>query len=348
MEVFVSTGHREGLLPFGVQQVAGRRCRFLDGVFSHREDAFGLNSARFIRSKLTDNCAGRIDLPVHLHRACTAVDDLELCASKGGFTLGILTGGSIILLHRNRAKQTFIDRLVHAPIAVSHLLEQRHGSICPDVLCATGRRTVSNDGTEQCVGDHGITKGILHFRDLQTTKGQLIDTCGRYIQRIAGVTVRQVILAVKASAVAICSKVPGTGSCATPFFIGVELPLKDSPLEGAVALGSGGVLIHLCQNKGRVKDRNIGYRDDIITVFYGEGVCLGIQLVALGCFGFLNCQHIANVIVLTGLCVAVGIGLEGFHYLAVQGNGVLGTRQGVQRIVLDLIDTTCGSVDRLL
>ena len=78
------------------------------------------------------------------------------------------------------------------------------------------------------------------------------------------------------------------------------------------------------------------------------GVGLGVQLVPLGSLGFLDGQHITDVILLGRCCVAAGIGHKGFHHLAIQRNGVLCASQGIQAVILNLIDAALGSIDRLL
>ena len=78
------------------------------------------------------------------------------------------------------------------------------------------------------------------------------------------------------------------------------------------------------------------------------GVGFGVQLIAGRRLGFLDCQYITDVVLLGGYRIAVGIGLEGFHHLTIQGDGILSTCQRVQGITLDLLDTSCGCVDGLL
>ena len=78
------------------------------------------------------------------------------------------------------------------------------------------------------------------------------------------------------------------------------------------------------------------------------GVGLGVQLISLGSLGFLDGQHITDVILFCGSRIAVGIGLDGFNHLAIQRNGVLRTCQRIQTVVLNLIDAGLGSIDGLL
>ena len=78
------------------------------------------------------------------------------------------------------------------------------------------------------------------------------------------------------------------------------------------------------------------------------GVGLGIQFVPLWRFGFLDRQHITDVILLGRNGIAVGIGFDGFHYGSVQRNGVFCTSKGIQTVVLNLIDAGLRSIDGLL
>ena len=78
------------------------------------------------------------------------------------------------------------------------------------------------------------------------------------------------------------------------------------------------------------------------------GVGLGVQLVPLGSLGFLDSQHITDVILLGRCCVTAGISHKSFHYFAIQRNGVLCPCQRIKGIALNLIDAALGSIDRLL
>ena len=216
------------------------------------------------------------------------------------------------------------------------------------MLCTTCGRAIRSNGTVQRILDHGIAQRVLHLSDLQRTQRQLIHIGRRNIQGIAGVTRCHIVLAVNNSTIGIGGKVPGARRSATPIVIGVEFPLKDCAGKGTITLGIGGILIHLSQHKGRIEDRNIGYRDHILTRGYGMGIAFGVQLIAGRGFGFLDGQHITNVVLLGRCCIAVGIGNQSFHHLTVQGDGILRTCQGIQRVALDLIDTGLGGIDGLL
>ena len=215
------------------------------------------------------------------------------------------------------------------------------------MLGSGGRRGIRNDAAVQRAGDNGITQGISDLRDLQRAQRQLIHSGRRYIQFIAVIACGQIILTVKRSAICVCCKVPGSFSGSTPAVIGEELPFEDSALERAVALGCGGVFIHLSQYKGRIEDGNIGYGDNVLSIRNGMGVGSGIQLETRGCFGFPNGQHIPDVIVLGRNRIAVSIRGNGFYCLTVKGHGILRTGQGVQRIVLDLRYTGSRRIDGL-
>ena len=78
------------------------------------------------------------------------------------------------------------------------------------------------------------------------------------------------------------------------------------------------------------------------------GVGFGVQLISLGSLGFLDGQHITNVILLSRYGIAIGIGFDSFNHLAIQRNGVFCTSKGLQTVVLNLIDAGLGSIDGLL
>ena len=78
------------------------------------------------------------------------------------------------------------------------------------------------------------------------------------------------------------------------------------------------------------------------------GIALGIQLIAGRRLSFLDGQHITNVVLLGGCCIAVGIGNKSFHHLAVQGDGILRSCQRIQGVALDLVNTGLRRIDGLL
>ena len=216
------------------------------------------------------------------------------------------------------------------------------------MLGTAGFGGIRNDGAVQGILNDHIAQRVLHFCDLQGSQRELIHTCRGYKQRTVGIAGGQIILTVNTPAVGIRGKKPGSGSCSRPVVIGIELPLEYRPGKGAVALSSGGVLVHLGQNKGRVEHRHIGHGDHIIAGGNGVGVGLCVQLVACGGFCFLDGQHGTYSVLLRGSRIAIGICLEGFHHLTVYGHGILRTGEAVQRVALDLIDTSLGCVDGFL
>ena len=340
--------HGEGFLPVLIQQVACGSCGFTDGVSAHGEDIPGLGMTLGIRGQGADHRTGGIGFAIYHHSIGTAVDDLELGTCQGCFALGSLASDCIVLVQAHRAEQVDVDGFVHTPVTVCHLSQDSFGFLRPDMLGTAGLGAVLRDGAVQRAGDHGIAQRVLDLRDLHGTQRKLVHIGGRYIEGIAGVAGCQIALVIDASAIAVRSEVPGSSRGTAPVVVGEEFPLEYGTRKGAVALGSGGILIHLGQHKGRVKDGNIGYGDHIIAGGDGVGVGLGIQLVAGRCFGFLDGQHITDVILPGGYRVAVGIGLEGFHHGTVQGDGILGACQRIQGVALDLLDAGSGCVDGLL
>ena len=346
--ILLFLGHGEALLPLLVKQVTGGRCRFSNCISTHGENVFCLGMALGIGGQHANNLTGRIDFTQHNHRIGAAVDHLIDGSGQGCFALGSLPGDGIKLVDADRAEQIGVDRLIYTPIAICHLCQNGLGFFCPDVLCAAGLGTVHRNGAVQGAGNHSIAKRIFDLCDFHSTQGELIDICRRYIEGITGIAGSQIILAVDTSAACVGSKVPYPCGGAAPIVVGEVFPLENRTGESGIALGSGGVLVHLGQHKGRVKDGNIGHRDQIFTGSHRMGVGLGVQFESLGCLGFLDGQNIPDVILLGRGCVAVGIGHKGFHYLAVQRNGVFSASQRVQRIALNLIDTALGSIDRFL
>ena len=346
--ILLSLGDGEFLLPLGIQQITGGCCRFADRISTHGENVSGLGMTLGIGGQLAGNIPGRINLTLDFDGVCAAVDHLIYCPGQGRFALGSLPGDGIELVDGYRAEQVNVDRLIYAPIAVCHLRQNGLGFFRPNVLCSAGLSAVLCNGTVQGIGNHSIAQRVFDLCDFHSTQGELIHIGRRHIQGITGIAGSQIILAVDTSAAAICSKVPYPCRGAAPIVVGEILPLKDGTGESGITLGSGGVLVHLGQNKGRVKDGNIGYGDQILTGSNRMGVGLGVQLESLGSLGFLYGQHIPDVILLGRGCVAIGIGHKGFYYLSVQRNGVFSASQRVQRVVLNLIDAALGSIDRLL
>ena len=271
--VFLGGSYRKSLFPFLVQQVAGGSCDFFDGVGAHREDVPGLGVTVRIRGQFTNHTSGGNHFPVHNNRIGTGVDDLEFGTCQSCFALWGLSGNSIVLFNADRTEQPSINGFLHTPVAAGQLGEDRHGFCRPFVSCGGA---ILHDGTVQRLGDYGVTKRILHFRDLHCSKGKLANSGRRYIQGIAGIARCNVILVIPAPSICIGCKVPGTSRRTRPITVGVILPLEHRSGKGTVALRRGSILVHLGQHKGRIENRDIRYGDGIFTILDSTGVGLGV------------------------------------------------------------------------
>ena len=346
--VLLGFRHGEGFLPVLIQQVACGSCGFTDGVSAYGEDIPGLGMTLGIRSQGADHRSGGIGFAIHHHGIGTAVDDLKLGTFQGCFALGSLAGDGIVLVQAYRAEQVDVDGFVHTPVTIYHLGQDRLGFLCPDVFGTAGLGAVLCDGAVQGAGDHGVAQRILDFRNFHRTKRKLVHIGGRHIKCVTGVARSQIALVVDTSTITVRSKVPSTGGSTAPVVVREEFPLEYGTSKGTVALGSFRILIHLSQHERRVEDRNVGYGDHIVAGGDSVGIGLGVQLVAGRRLGFLDGQHITDVVLPCGCCVAVGISLEGFHHSTVQGDGVLRACQRIQGVTLDLINAGLRRIDGLL